>query len=517
MKIDCLLIGHNQMAFSEYEQKVRLLGTNSCAYRDLGMNIIQRDDKKISFTEFFNESYTNHAPLTICESFNAAIAHIGTYLNKEGINFEFINSFQEEKPDLIHILQNYTILTIAIVTTLYTSVFPILEIIELIKKNNDKAKIVIGGPFMSTYIRNRGKNEDDFFLKKILKADYYINSFQGAQTLADLIKSLKTGSGVTNIDNLIYRSDNQIVYNPETNDIIPIQNDVVNWDLFKDRIKKVVNVRTTISCPFKCSFCGFPERAGEYQLLDIVLIEKQLKQLNALSQLKIVHFIDDTFNVPPKRFKDILKMMIKNRFQFQWHSYFRCQYADKEMVQLMKESGCAGVFLGIESGDNAILQNMNKSVKVEDYLRGIEFLKEQNITTFGNFIIGFPGETQTTVHNTINFIKNSGLDFYRCQLWYYEHITPIWNQREKFHITGESFEWKHDSMSSLEACSYLEDILISVEDPVYLPLYDFDFASLWFLICRGFSMEKIKEILKNFRNEVKENILRRKINLPINN
>ena len=50
-------------------------------------------------------------------------------------------------------------------------------------------------------------------------------------------------------------------------------------------------------------------------------------------------FIDDTFNVPPERFKDLLRMMINKKYVFKWHSYFRCQFADEEMVSLMKESG----------------------------------------------------------------------------------------------------------------------------------------------------------------------------------
>jgi radical SAM superfamily enzyme YgiQ (UPF0313 family) len=72
-------------------------------------------------------------------------------------------------------------------------------------------------------------------------------------------------------------------------------------------------------------------------------------------------------------------MMIKNKYEFKWNSFFRCQFADREVVELMKESGCEGVFMGIESGSDKILENMNKASRIEKYYEGIALLKEYDI------------------------------------------------------------------------------------------------------------------------------------------
>jgi radical SAM superfamily enzyme YgiQ (UPF0313 family) len=216
-----------------------------------------------------------------------------------------------------------------------------------------------------------------------------------------------------------------------------------------------------------------------------------------------VQFIDDTFNVPPKRFKEILRMMIKNRYRFQWHSHFRCQFLDGEMIELMKESGCAGVFLGIESGNNQILKNMNKSVTIEEYLTGISLLKENDILTNGSFIIGFPGETHHTVRDTVQFIKESGIDFYRAQLWYCDPVTPIWQQREKYHIKGESFEWRHHTMDSREAADLIDEIFLSVDEPIWVPQFNFEFDAVFQLMERNISLEQIKQFIKTFNKGVK--------------
>jgi radical SAM superfamily enzyme YgiQ (UPF0313 family) len=200
-------------------------------------------------------------------------------------------------------------------------------------------------------------------------------------------------------------------------------------------------------------------------------------------------------------------MMVKNRYGFKWHSYFRCQYADRETVALMKESGCEGVFLGIESGSEQILKNMNKASHVEKYLEGIALLKQQGIVTFGSFITGFPGETHDTVRETIQFIKQSGLDFYRTQVWYCEPITPIWNQREKYNIKGESFEWSHATMDSKTACQLIEEMFLAIEQPTWIPQYNFDFDSFWHLVHQGMRLEDAVDFLRAFYRGLKEKLL----------
>lgn len=200
-------------------------------------------------------------------------------------------------------------------------------------------------------------------------------------------------------------------------------------------------------------------------------------------------------------------MMIKNKYGFKWHSYIRCQYADRETVELMKESGCEGVFLGIESGNEQVLKNMNKESNVERYLRGISLLKENEIVTFGSFITGFPGETDDTVRDTIKFIKKSGLDFYRTQLWYCEPITPIWKERNKHKIKGESFEWSHLTMDSRTACDLIEEMFLTIESPIWIPQYNFDFDSIWHVIHQGMSQDDFKNFLGAFSRGLKEKLL----------
>lgn len=505
--IDCLLIGHNEIRFEEYEKVAKKMGLNSGVYRDLNLNYIKYNDKPYTATGIFNllnNTEGKYKPVKFGETFSAAVAYMGSYLNRNGLTFDYVNSFQDEKARLAEILVRNNIETIAILTTLYVFALPIIEIINFIKEYNQTAKIIVGGPFVSTQIRAQEKPVLEYLFTNSIQADFFVNSSQGEATLVKLVHALKNNLPVEQIENIYYKVHGKLFSTPILKEDNKLSNNPVNWNLFSENTGAFVNIRTAISCPFSCSFCGFPEHAGDHQVLDVEGIEKELDQLDKIGTVKSINFVDDTFNVPLKRFKEILKMMIKNKYSFKWHSYFRCQYADGETIEMMKESGCEGVFLGIESGNEQILKNMNKASHLDQYLKGIALLKEYDITTFGSFIIGFPGETSETVQDTVRFIKESGIDFYRAQLWYCEPITPIWKQKEKYRITGESFEWSHATMDSKTACDLIDSIFKTIEDPIWIPQYNFDFDTIWHLVHQGISIEDIKIFLRAFAGGIKE-------------
>jgi anaerobic magnesium-protoporphyrin IX monomethyl ester cyclase len=521
-EIDCLFIGHNEMDFARYEKKVREMGVKSGAFRDLNLNFVTINGTPYTVSGVFNLIAVNDdhlssriSPLTFRETFSASISYLGTYLDCRGLTFDYINSFHDEKDVLAEKLKKENILIIAIITTLYVSVFPIFEIMDFIRKHNRTVKVVIGGPFISNQIRVLG-DEDLHYLFNSINANFFVHSAQGEETLVHLIKTLKADFPLKDISNIYYKVDGNYIHNPIRFENNILSENMVNWDLFADQRIEYVNVRTSISCPYSCSFCGFPQHAGKYQTAPVSAVEKELNRLDRLGTVKSVQFIDDTFNIPVKRFKHLLRLMIKNRYSFKWHSHLRCQFAEREMVELMKESGCEGVFLGIESGNNQILENMNKAATVEKYLEGISLLKEYGILTYGSFIIGFPGETYETVQDTVSFITNSGIDFYRAQLWYCDTITPIWRERETYQIKGSRFEWSHATMDSRTACNLIDEIFLSIDDPVWVPQYHFESDGIFHLLHRGISLEKCKNFLKSFNRGIREKLLNPDHNLDNN-
>src|SRR5262249_6019856 len=141
-----------------------------------------------------------------------------------------------------------------------------------------------------------------------------------------------------------------------------LEDNFVDYALFpRQELGEFISTRTAKSCPFSCAFCAFPERAGKYTYQSVEQVERELNAIEALGTVTTVTFIDDTFNVPKGRFKEILRMMIRNKYSFKWNSTYRCDHGDEDLIELMGRAKCEGVFLGVESGSNKILKIMNKA------------------------------------------------------------------------------------------------------------------------------------------------------------
>ena len=434
--LDCVVIGYNELPFERYENFLRNYGEDSEAYRDLRFSFVNLGGKKLDYTGLLNYARPYDRPQAEFKSGdipNLAAVYLTNFLRNRGCRAGYINLFQYEKEKLIEYLAADP-LCVAITTTFYVVNLPVNEIVEFIRTYNSTVKIIVGGPLIANHARN---NQGDSFSAALddLGADIYVIEGQGEATLARIVECLKKDGSLSDVPNIAYFENGKLrdtAVIPENNSL---DENFIDWRLFPaETMGATLQTRTARSCAFKCSFCNYPTRAGALTLTSLDVLERELDSMYELGGVQNVVFIDDTFNVPFPRFKDICRLMIRKNYQFNWFSYFRCSNSDEEAIELMARSGCKGVFLGIESGSPTILTNMNKSATVEKYARGIEMLRRYGIMTFGSFIIGFPGETDETVEETIDFIRETKPDSHCEQMRSYEPGTPIQNERLKYDI-----------------------------------------------------------------------------------
>lgn len=507
--LDCVVIGCNQMVFEQYVDRVRSMGEFSGAHRDVRLSYYFDGATPTSCRDFINERYLSDDPrggLSYDDMLSATVAYLGSFLRRHGYSFDFVNTFQEGKEKLRALLASGRVKTVAVTTTYYVAAFPLLEIVEFIRSVNEDVKVIVGGPF----IRNQYLLHDESSFRYLLRqvgADFYIVSEQGEGTLVHTLRALDDGGkGFDAIDNLIYRDGASYVVNRLSTEQNDLAENPVDWRLFFDTSaadpRRMVMIRTARSCPFACSFCSFPSNAGPYKYVDPTEVWKDLDHLESLGCVKSVTFIDDTFNVPPRRFEAVLRGMVERQYSFRWNCNFRSQFATEQTVALMKEAGCEGVFLGVESGSDPILENMAKQVTVDAYRRGLAMLKDVGIMTYASFIVGFPGETERTLRETQSFIEEAQPDFFRAQLWYYDTATPIHQDAHKYGLANSQFEWAHNTMTAPEAASWVEHLHQTVENSTWLPQNDFDFPSLFCLTSRGWGIPQIKKAVGAFNRMV---------------
>lgn len=517
-KLDCIVVGYSDRDFQSYAVAQKRMRKVSGAFEDVKHNSVLLHGKRLSYMDLINhgmEQATGANPrLSLFEVPSLGVTYLTSFLRRRSLQVEMVGFFNYEREKLTDLLAESP-LAVAITTTYYVDTSPIVEVAQFVREHGRDTKIIVGGPYInavSTYPKETQK-----YLYEAMGADIYICDSQGEQTLADTLATLRDGdvSDLGKVPNLVFRSDKHTYSytdrQPENNDL---DENVVDFSLFSENegvFDHPVFLRTARSCPFTCSFCSFPAVAGKHIVSDIDVVERQLKFLHERGVRDLI-FIDDTFNVPLPRFKNLLRMMIKNRFEFNWISFFRCSNADDTAFDLMRESGCKQVFLGIESGDQKILNNMQKFADVDKYKEGIRKLNERDIVTYASIITGFPGETKESVENTIRFIEESEPTFFNLQLYYHDPRTPIQQEAKKYGLEGSGYSWRHNTMSWQEAAAWTEHGFRTISNSLATTLYGFSIWALPYLISRGLSLHQIKSfaavahemLVEGFNDEMRD-------------
>ena len=511
--VDCFIIGHNEVNANIQKQIIRLsYGEESETYKErvkYNLAQIQFGKKVYNPSQLLNHLFRTEIPRenyqdidVFDEVFSLTIAYLGTYLHRRGLSFDYINSFNRYKGELITKLKENTVLSVAITTPYYVFPFPILEIIPLIKKYSKETKIIVGGPYIASMVRTMQPDE----LQKLFNsigADVYVNSAEGEQALYNIVCAIKNGDSFENIKNIYFKRENEYEATPFETEENCLDENYVDWGLFTDKMRTNVNIRSTVSCPYSCTFCVFPKLAGKYRQSSLETLEKELDSLKSTGKVTGFCIIDDTLNVSSERFLSFLHLLKRKEYGFKWSSFLRCQSITREMAALMKETGCKIVFCGIESGSQKILDIMNKKARVEDYKRGMEILNEYGIMSTASLIVGFPGETYETFMETFNFIEETKPTFFQERLWAYDKKSPIHEQRDLYNLTGADYHWAHASMDSNTAEELGNKMFFEIKNSIHVTEYPLVFN----MLNRDIPPNQIISFFKNFNEGVKIGLL----------
>ncbi|MEV4148827.1 PhpK family radical SAM P-methyltransferase [Amycolatopsis sp. NPDC049691] len=510
--VDCLIVGHNDGHFPTHVEMVERMGTDSGAFRDLALSYVQWDGTPMRALDIFNRLEVPDARGDTRRYHNfeflwPTITYLGSFLSRHGLSFDYVNLFQEEKEEFKQKLAEKP-LAVAVTTTLYVTPTPVMEVVRFVREHSPETTVVVGGPFVQNYGKQLSK-KDLNALFTLLGADVYVDSNEGELALGRVLTALREGRQPRGVPNVIYRDGGEFVFNPKEFESNPLDENMVDYGRFSS-LGNFVSLRISKSCPYSCAFCGFPARAGKYVYLSPKQVEAELDRIREHESVTNLTFIDDTCNVPKGRFKKILRMMIDKKYDFRWNCFYRSDHGDQEVIDLMAEAGCEGVFLGVESGSDRMLEAMNKTARRADYLRAIPALKKNGIVTHANLIVGFPGETEETVAETRGLLEEARPDFFRAQLWYADPITPVWERREELGIEGSMFTWSHKTMDADTAIGIVDDLFATVRDPHWLPQTGFELWSVFYLMRRGMNLEQVKRVVGSFNDAVAENIGRSK-------
>ncbi|MBT4435771.1 radical SAM protein [bacterium] len=337
--------------------------------------------------------------------------------------------------------------------------YPVIEILtRAIRQSSPKIKIVAGGPH-ATFLPHQTLQETPI--------DFCVMG-EGEETLLLLIQHLEDGAKeFSEIEGLAYKSlDGEIIINSERVRVKDLDEmpfpaihllpplETYKLYLLHHKRSPYMTVASSRGCPYKCVFCETPSgkivraHSPEYMVDYQMFLSKKFG-------VKEVMFLDDTFTINEKRVFKFCDLMIKNNIDMTWYSNAHANVRDLDLFKSMKAAGCWIVAVGIESGNQEVIDLLDKGTTKEQMRLTCKGVRDAGIKLKTFFVLGNPGDTPSRIDETIQFAKDLKPHFPVFSLMTPYPGAPLFETAEKY--------------GTFDRAAGFHKQILATNDPVFVP------------------------------------------------
>ena len=430
--------------------------------------------------------------------------YIKSYLDNNGIPTKLLSDIYLDS-DFTKNLNDFSkdAIAIGISTTFIVDWDVLKDIAAFVRTVNPKIKIIIGGP-LAFLLRSIDAQSKNIILSKLCgSVDYIIVEQNGEETLKNLLLSINSGASIEGIPNLIAFSEKSYKISQFVEEKGTFDENVIRWD--KVELPKEINtvpIETSRGCPFRCNFCSYT-KYHKYKLKPLNALREELRSLKNCPTIKYISFVDGSLNAIPTRVKEICRILIEEELDLKWHFMGNVKGLDKEQADLMARAGCEIANIGIESGNEFIRTKMNKPIESNEQVKtAFHNLSNSGIIGRGYFFVGYPGENEQTICDTISLINSTDMDLFRLAIFRPRINSDVCFNEKVYNnqLQGKGYLWKHYTCDSLQASRYLLEILRQTK-PCYDPA-----RGVYELMQAGYP-KSLALKLNQLKNEMTKNIL----------
>ncbi len=289
------------------------------------------------------------------------------------------------------------------IVTFYTA----KKIAAAIKKEFPESFLVVGGPHTAIYPTE---------LLETSSFDASVRG-EGEATIVELTSTLKKGNSLGDIRGISYKENGTVRVNEnrpliKNLDEIPFPaRHLMPLDKYYSVVAKKGNFTTILGsrgCPFHCTYCL---EQGPLRLRSPENVVDELELVINDFGINEFFFQDSTFTMNMKHAARVCKEIIKRNLDIIWECRTRVDRVTKGLLKLLKLAGCQRIHYGIESGNQRVLNLLNKKTTLHQIENAVKWTKAADIETLTYFMIGSPGETLGTIQDSIKFAKKLNTDF----------------------------------------------------------------------------------------------------------
>ena len=341
------------------------------------------------------------------------IGYVAAVLEREGLEVQIIDAQVERlsRRKLLARVRNAGA-DIAGLTFTTENRFDAFKTMKLLRESFPDLTIVAGGPHASLAA------EDS--LKHIDALDIVVRG-EGEYSTLKLMKVLREKEDLGEVPGISFRMNGEVVHNSphrfiESLDSLPFPArhlfpyEKYNFvlDVPGEGKLPAANMMTSRGCPFNCNFCATPVNWGKrcrFRSPENIL--EEIEQLIKDYRVCAIWIFDDTFTVDKARTEKFCSLLMERNLKIHWFCEIRAdKNIDRELLSMMKKSGCFSVGFGVESGSQRILDEVvGKKIQLGHVDRIRSWCDELGIITNPFFIFSHPTEQWSEALQTLEFMR----------------------------------------------------------------------------------------------------------------
>jgi anaerobic magnesium-protoporphyrin IX monomethyl ester cyclase len=251
---------------------------------------------------------------------------------------------------------------------------------------------------------------------------------EAEDTMVEIAENFFNGGQARGVQGTVFKEGGEVHYAPkrtpiEDLDSIPFPaRELFDNDAYREYYSNhfgytMTSMISSRGCPFKCDFCSRPVFGDTFRSRSPQNIVDEIQSIVDLGY-DMIWFADDCFTISRNRVMKICDEIIRRNLDIRWQCLSRVDALDSEMALKMKNGGCQRIYFGIEAGDERILRIMGKDIDLQTAENAVHNTKSAGIETGAFFIIGYPGDSDQTILNTIRFATSLPVDYLSFTLPY---------------------------------------------------------------------------------------------------
>jgi len=208
--------------------------------------------------------------------------------------------------------------------------------------------------------------------------------------------------------------------------------------LLKDYRLYTTNIITSRGCPYDCVFCASDTMWGKkVRFRSPKNILTEIDELVEKYKIRGFRFCDDTFTLNKKRVLNICAELRMRDYDVVFSCGTRADTMDSDIAKFLKNAKCHTVSMGVESGNQGVLNDIKKGITKDDVIHTVQILKKAGILVYTFFMVGHQKDSKETIRETINFMKQLDPDIVEVNIMTPYPGTEAWSSKY------ENIEWYH--------------------------------------------------------------------------